>query len=283
MSENHRSHLLLISCVAMIFLSSNLLTNGLSGYDDAFYAHEGRQMVVTGDWWNVRFNGNLNFEYPPLFIWLQAASFSIFGISDFAAKLPSSVFAMMTYILVFLLAKELSENFLLPVVSTWVLISSLYFMKFAMRGMTDVPFVSFFTLAVFFYIRGFRKNKYFICCGLAVALGILTRSVIGLISLGVIFSHLILTKQIYIFRLSQFWVGILLAFGIPAVWFVSQYQIHGTEFVSGHFAFVMGKVGPGESLEISAILRGFLDYPWLLIKRYEPWFWVNANRIGNSH
>src|SRR5262245_35529806 len=71
-------HLLIVVIVSSIILFPKLHKGDLSGYDDALYAHEGKQMLITGDWWNVRFNGDLNFEYPPLFIWLEALSMKAF-------------------------------------------------------------------------------------------------------------------------------------------------------------------------------------------------------------
>lgn len=274
MNKKHWSHLLLIFIAPASLLFANLFTGGLSGYDDAFYAHEARQMVETGDWWNVRYNGYLNFEYPPLFIWLEAASFFVLGFTDFAAKLPTALLGLLTFVLVFLLAKELSDEFLLPVVSAWILLSTLYFMKWTMRAMTDVPFVFFFTLAIFFYVKGLKRSEFFIFCGLAVGLGIMTRSVIGLIPLTVIFSHLVLTKQFKVFSLSHFQIGITLAFVIPAGWFIPQYLSHGDKFIIKHFSFIMSKVAPGESFDLLVFLRNLFEYPWLLVKRYEPWVWL---------
>ena len=272
-NESHRFHLSVIFILAAMLLFANLHIGGLSGYDDAFYAHEGRQMIATGDWWNVKFNGSLNFEYPPLFIWLEAASFTLFGISDFTAKFPSALLGLLTIVTVFLLAKNLSENFWLPVVSAWILMLSQYFMKYAMHAMTDVPFVFFFTLAVFFYVKGLKEKNYFIACGVAVALGIMTRSAIGLIPVAVIFSHLILTKRFELLRLPQIWTGVALAFLLPALWYVPQYQAHGEFFVAQHFGFIKGKVSD-KPFEFSVFLRGLVEYPWLLVKLYEPWVWL---------
>jgi 4-amino-4-deoxy-L-arabinose transferase-like glycosyltransferase len=147
-------HLLLVVILSSLILFPKLHEGDLSGYDDALYAHEGKQMLVTGDWWNVRFNGALNFEFPPMFIWLEALSMKIFGISDFAAKFPSALSAWLTIILVFHIARELSEEFFLPVGSAWALMLSQYYMKYAMHAMTDVPFTFFFTLSLFYTSRG---------------------------------------------------------------------------------------------------------------------------------
>lgn len=89
--NNQTFHLLIILLLSSLLLFANLNKGGLSGYDDAFYAHEAKQILITGDWWNIKFNGNLNFEFPPLFIWMEAISFSLLGVNDFAAKFPAAL------------------------------------------------------------------------------------------------------------------------------------------------------------------------------------------------
>ncbi|HEV2667853.1 MAG TPA: hypothetical protein VG324_23250, partial [Blastocatellia bacterium] len=71
--------------ISSILLFSSLHMGGLSGYDDAFYASYGKQMILSGDWWSLRLNGYRVFEFPPMFPWLEALSMKVFGITDFAA------------------------------------------------------------------------------------------------------------------------------------------------------------------------------------------------------
>ena len=72
-------HFFMLALFGFLILFSGLHRGDLSGYDDALYAHEAKQMIATGDWWNVKFNGYPNFEYPPLFMWLEAASMKLCG------------------------------------------------------------------------------------------------------------------------------------------------------------------------------------------------------------
>src|SRR5919109_4008876 len=96
----HRLHLLVLIGLSSVLPFSKLHKGGLSGYDDALYAHEGKQMLLTGDWWNVVNNGLPNFEYPPMFIWLEALSMKMWGISDFAAKFPAALSGLLCIVLV---------------------------------------------------------------------------------------------------------------------------------------------------------------------------------------
>ncbi len=87
---DRRFHFWLIAAMAVLVLFSKLHIGDLGGYDDAVYAHEGKQMLSTGQWWSVYLNGQLDFDKPPLFVWLEAISMWIFGVTDFAARFPSA-------------------------------------------------------------------------------------------------------------------------------------------------------------------------------------------------
>jgi 4-amino-4-deoxy-L-arabinose transferase-like glycosyltransferase len=271
----HKFHLLVIALLSSIILFSNLHKGDLAGYDDALYAHEAKQMLITGDWWSIRYNGALNFEYPPMFLWLEALSLQIFGISDFAAKVPAALSGLLTIILVYRIALELSEDFWLPICSAWVLMLSQYYMKYAMRAMTDVPFTLFFTLSLFLYLRGLKRPGHLIFCGLAIGLAILTRSVLGLIPVGIILGHLIITRNyLNCFawpRLKYALCGLSLALLLPFIWHFTQYRLSGSRFLSAHYSFVYSKVLSHGTFNAWLFMRGLLEYPWLLLRYYWPW------------
>src|SRR6185503_16916152 len=138
---------------AFLILFLSLHRGDLSGYDDALYAHEAKEMIRTGDWWNVRFNGALNFEYPPMFIWIEALSMKVLGINDFAAKFPVALMGFATILLTYLVAFELTADAWLASLAMIVLMSTQYFVKYSMHAMTDVPCAFFFLLSVYAYLK----------------------------------------------------------------------------------------------------------------------------------
>jgi 4-amino-4-deoxy-L-arabinose transferase-like glycosyltransferase len=74
---------------------SGLGALGLVGPDEPRYVSIARAMERTGDWVTPRLNGAPWFEKPVLYYWAAAASFKFFGESDFAARLPSALAAML--------------------------------------------------------------------------------------------------------------------------------------------------------------------------------------------
>lgn len=268
---DRRIHFCLIAVMALLVLFSKLHIGDLGGYDDAVYAHEGKSMLSTGQWWSVHLNGQLDFDKPPMFVWLEAISMMVFGISDFAAKFPSALLGFGTILLTFLLARELSNSYRLPVWAMLILLCTHVFIRFSMRAMTDVPFTFFFVLAIFSYLKGLKQSRYFLLFGVAISFAILMRSFLGAIPLGIVGAHLILTGQLNRLRPKSFAAGVLIAIGLPMIWFVSQYRLHGSEFLIRHFSFTVENLPLTSGKDSDQFRFGLFQYPVLLFQSYWPW------------
>ncbi|HEY1865685.1 MAG TPA: phospholipid carrier-dependent glycosyltransferase, partial [Candidatus Acidoferrales bacterium] len=76
-------------------LFSGLGRLGLVGPDDPRYAFIARAMLRSGDWVTPRLYGRPWFEKPVLYYWAAAAAFRLFGVTEFAARLPSALGALL--------------------------------------------------------------------------------------------------------------------------------------------------------------------------------------------
>ncbi len=292
-----------------VLLFSSLRKGGLSGYDDAFYASYGKQMLLSGDWWSLRLNGYHIFEFPPLFPWMEALSMKVFGITDFAAKVPAALSGLFTIVLTYLVAKELFLGQWTPILAMAILSGTQIFIKYAMHAMTDAPFTFFFTLALYLYLKGLKKPRIFMLSGAAIGAAVLTRSVLGLIPFGVIFLHLIVTGRYKLIWSKPFLGAVVISIALPGAWYGSQYSLYGRQFINEHFSFVASKIlgqgavarddlrekevilcrnivgqdvtvkSPGDDARsrsdqggrVSRIIIGFAEYPTLLLRHYWPW------------
>src|SRR5262249_7644098 len=152
-----------------------------------------------------------------------------------------------------------------------ILLCTQFFMRYAMRAMTDVPFTFFFELALFFYLIGLRRKVYLIFCGAAIGFAVLTRSFLGLIPLGIILAHLTVCERWAVLRSKHSIAGALLAIGLPFVWFVSQYLLHGSKFLGLHFSFTFDNLPLTNGKGVNQFGAGLFRYPLFLIKSYWPW------------
>src|SRR5437667_7221291 len=86
--ENARSPFLIFAIAAAIFLGCVYSPPHLMDDVDAVQAQISRNMLQSGDWVTARLNGVAYLEKSPLGYWLTAISYGIFGVKDWAARLP---------------------------------------------------------------------------------------------------------------------------------------------------------------------------------------------------
>jgi 4-amino-4-deoxy-L-arabinose transferase-like glycosyltransferase len=64
------------------------------------YVETVREMLLTGNWLDPTLGFNRYYDKPPGYFWLIAAAFGAFGRTEWAARLPSALAAVMTIALV---------------------------------------------------------------------------------------------------------------------------------------------------------------------------------------
>ncbi len=86
-----RWSILLPLLLAAILYLGTTTGRGVIDYDEGYYAQASKHMVESGDWVTPYANGARFLEKPPLLYWITAVSFSLFGINEFALRLPTSL------------------------------------------------------------------------------------------------------------------------------------------------------------------------------------------------
>ncbi|MBN1520942.1 MAG: glycosyltransferase family 39 protein [Candidatus Aureabacteria bacterium] len=101
---------------------------GLGEPDEGRYAEIAREMVESKDFITPRLNAVKHFHKPPLVYWMVAASLSVLGKNEFAARLPVLVFALIGIIGTYRFSKALfPEKKDLAFFSSFVLALSLQY------------------------------------------------------------------------------------------------------------------------------------------------------------
>lgn len=59
--------------------------------DEGAFSEATREMLSSGDWGHTTLNGTDRFDKPILVYWLQAASMALFGVNEWATRLPSAL------------------------------------------------------------------------------------------------------------------------------------------------------------------------------------------------
>src|SRR5438270_1522226 len=79
---------LVLAAASLVFLVSVVSPPRLMDDVDAVQAQIARNMLASGDYVSARLDGVAYLEKAPLVYWLMAASYSVFGVHDWAARLP---------------------------------------------------------------------------------------------------------------------------------------------------------------------------------------------------
>ncbi|MBW4690324.1 MAG: glycosyltransferase family 39 protein [Lyngbya sp. HA4199-MV5] len=87
--------------IAVITLFWHVGSIGLIDETEPLFVEASRQMWLTGDWVTPAFDGEPRFDKPPLIYWLMVMAFQVFGVNEFAARLPSVLAAVAIVFLCF--------------------------------------------------------------------------------------------------------------------------------------------------------------------------------------
>ena len=86
--NSFKPDLIVVLIAAAIFLGCAFSPPHLMDDVDAVQAQIARNMLQSGDWVTARLNGIAYLEKSPLNYWMIATSFSLFGVHDWAGRLP---------------------------------------------------------------------------------------------------------------------------------------------------------------------------------------------------
>lgn len=152
--------------------------------DEGLYAEIAREMVTRGDWVIPHVNGLPYLEKPPLYFWLTASTFWLFGLSEWATRLWSAISALGTVLLTWRIGRRLygaQAGLLAGVVVATVVGNALY----VRRASTDQLFVFCLTLAMYGFLRDAerpdRGRARFLLVYVGAGLSVLAKGFIGLV------------------------------------------------------------------------------------------------------
>ena len=238
-----KKNVLLIDSIILV-LGSLLFMTGIGGvrlfdWDEINFAESAREMLVTGDWFNVRINFQSFWEKPPLFIWAQALSMKLFGVNEFAARFPNAVMGVVTLLTLFHCGLR-SENQRFGIL--WAGLYAISFLPFIYfkSGIIDPWFNYFIFLGIYFFSRyaDETQTRHAALSGLFTGLAVLTKGPVGFLIFGLTFLvWLVFSGR----RLSFRWVDVL-------VYLLTLALVGGAWFIA------LAATGHGE------VIQDFLDY-----------------------
>ncbi len=263
---------LVLFALAAGILFAQLGQGHLANFDDCYYAQKAKEMVRGGDWLTPHFAGIPRTDNPPLFLWLMSLAFLAFGVNDWAAIFWSALSGALCIPLLYVLARR---RLRFDAFEAWsaavVLLGTQYFLKYARHAMFDVFLTLLFLAAIAAYARAVEgARKHFLLFGLAIGLGVMTKSVLGLFPLAVAVTHALWTGRARLLRDGWFLAGLALAALVAVPWYAAELRLHGDPFVQEHFRWLLWERGLGVGVA-DRPWWSYLDYLRELAMVYWPW------------
>src|SRR5687767_6234026 len=118
-------HISLLCAVSGLVFFFNLGTARLWDRDEPRNAGCAAEMLARNDWVVPVFNGQLRSQKPALLYWLMMATYGVFGVNEWSARLPSALMGMGTVLVTYAMGRRLFS----PTAALWgaiVLATSLF-------------------------------------------------------------------------------------------------------------------------------------------------------------
>lgn len=195
-----------IFLLAAFFIFYNIHEGSLVNSDDSIYAEIVKQILKRGEWLKLYWQDFDYFTKPPLFFWMGALSAKIFGLNEFALRLPAALSGFLTVLLVFSFARRLSGDSGAFLASTTLLGFQL-FLNLSHRVMLDVPLVFFITASIYGFYRGVDEGRYLYLGWISAGLAFLVKGLAFWPALAVPFTYYFVFRRFSIFKKREFLTG----------------------------------------------------------------------------
>ncbi len=217
----------------------------LFDWDEINFAEIAREMVVSGDYFRPQMDFVFFTEKPPMFMWFQALSMNMFGIGEFASRLPNAIAGVVTLSILYRFGKRIyNHRFGLIWVAAYFgsILPHLYFRS----GIIDSWFNLFIFLGIYHLIlfhwkkdgeKGIelKRSKWFylifasVMTGLAILVKGPVALLITLITLGIYWFYVKFRFYINFLELGIYLLFVAITSGL---WFAVVTLLYGSQFIT---------------------------------------------------
>jgi len=269
----------LVAIISIMIVFFNLGGIPLLDPDEPVYAETPKEMMAFDEFVSPRIFGEYWYDKPPMYYWLVSASYKIFGLTEFAARFPSALLAVICTLVVYLSGRRLF-NERAGMAGALVLATSIEFFYLGKAAVTDMTLLLFLTISLLSFI----EKKYYLAYIFA-ALATLTKGPIGLLLPGaIVFSHILVTRNWSQITKMKIPSGLLMYAIVALPWYVVMYSLHGSAFIDTflgvhnltRFTSPEHPEGVLWYYYIPVLILGF--FPWTAIMLQSMWASLTKSR-----
>jgi 4-amino-4-deoxy-L-arabinose transferase-like glycosyltransferase len=201
--------------------------------DPLVYACISKDMVEHNHWFSPMLDGEPYYNKPPLYFWFVALSFKLFGISFYAAKIPSLLFATVDILFFYWIVCRLFKDRDMAFIAAFALVTTRWIVRNFATNRPESLFLLSVLLGLYAVIlmkEHDAKGPYLM--GFSFALGFLTKISFAVLLPGVLFLYAATTKRLFEWlRWSHFYYGCFLGIILTVPWFV-YYEVEHPGYIA---------------------------------------------------
>ncbi len=171
------------------------------------------------------------FEKPPLLIWMIQGSFLLFGVGEWAARLPVVLFGLGVVMFIAWWVRRVTDSKFAGLLTGATFFVCSHFLIMSGVVNMDIPLTFFAVMSLFGYVFSTSSRKYWFIFWSGLALGVLTKNIVGLFPLLVVSSDLMLSRRWKnVLQLPEFRWGAMLFLLIVLPWHLAETFKFGLKF-----------------------------------------------------
>jgi len=247
--------------------------------DEGRYAEIAREMLASGDWVTIRYNGIKYFEKPPFQMWMTALAFQAFGIGEWQARLWVALSGAIGLAMTAFAARRwfgprvaLLSALVLVAAPAWNLAGHFNSLDMGLSGALACVLAAVL-IAQHPQASPAERRLWMWFAWAAMAVALLTKGLIGIVLPGlVLVVYSVAARDFAVWRRIHLVSGALIALALAAPWFVLVSQRNPEFarffFIHEHFERYLTTVHHRTApwwYFIPQLLVGFL--PWLGLSR----------------
>jgi 4-amino-4-deoxy-L-arabinose transferase-like glycosyltransferase len=199
-------------------------------YDEASYAEVIQDTEAAGSFLTLYHFKTPWIDKPPLYFWSAMATERLVSSKELAYRLPSALSGIASIVLVVVLILFLTENYVAACLGGLILLTSPPFFEAGRQVRLDVPVTAAILFSVYCFLRGLKESRWYIGVGIGIAIGVLTKSVIGLLPGLFILLWALINWDFSWLKSKHFWIGLGLMLLIALPWHVYEAAQFGSTF-----------------------------------------------------
>jgi len=265
----------------LIVYAGSLFQPPLLDDADTVHAEAAREMVLRNDWVTLHINDGFRYlEKSPLMYWTVAASFKLFSVHDWSARLPIALGVLALLLVVYRLGRRVygEEGGLYSALALATGFGPFIFTRILIP---DMMVGLWLALGFDFFLTTLEQEEpsRWLCWGIAatMALNVLSKGLIGLVfPIGTIVIYLVLTRNLRHLLKLRLFSSFLVFLAIAAPWHLlagfrnpAQGQARGFfwfYFINEHLLRYLNKRYPNDYDTLPLPLFWGLMLVWLM-----PW------------